>query len=335
MRRSERATRVFRRAAVLAFATIVMVEAVPAEGAFPGKPGPIAYRKSSADEVESSGGLLAHGPSKSEAPRKLTENFSDDRPSYSADGRLIVFEGNRDPGEGAVGTHIYVMKNDGSEVRRLTSGNFYDSNPSFSPNGKLVVFDRGPLQGHVTHIFSVSVDGSGLQQITNDAGSDSDPTFTPNGKRIVFVSNRRSSGHRDRSNIFSMRPNGTHLQVLIGSPREDYAPDVSPNGRSIAFASTRDHGHGPNIFIARMNGSHVRGLTHSRHDCFESACYTSPAWSPDGKHIAYLSLGRYSSIVTVARADGRGFSKSFDEGGTEEEGYGDHVGPPGWGPLPK
>jgi Tol biopolymer transport system component len=335
MQRSERVTRVFGRAAVLAFATSVMVVAAPAEGAFPGKPGPIAYRKSSADEVESSGGLLAHGPSKSEAPRKLTDNLSDDRPSYSADGRLIVFEGNRDPGENTVGTHIFVMKNDGSEVKQLTSGNFYDSNPSFSPSGKLVVFDRGPLQGHVTHIFSVNVDGSGLRQIGNDAGSDSDPTFTPNGKRIVFVSNRKSNGRRDRANIFSMRPNGSGMRVLIGGPREEYEPDVSPNGRQIAFASNRDHGHGPNIFIARMNGSHMRELTHSHGDCFESACYTSPSWSPDGKHIAYLSIGRYSSIVTVARVDGRGFSKDFDEGGTEEEGYGDYVGPPGWGPLPR
>jgi TolB protein len=337
MRRSDRdrGTRIVRRAGVLALATSLMVAAAPAQGAFPGKPGPIVYSKFSDVGAELTGGLLLHGPLKSDSPKQLTNDPQDNIPSFSADGRLIVFEGLRDPGESARGTHIYVMKSDGSEIKQLTSGSFYDSNPSFSPNGKQIVFDRGPLQGHVTHIFNVNVDGTGLRQITNEAGSDSDPTFTPNGRAIVFVSNRKSSGRRDRTNIFSMRPNGTQLRVLIGGPREEYEPDVSPNGRSIAFASTRDHGHGPNIFVARMNGSHMRELTHSRHDCFSSACYSHPSWSPDGKRIAYHSGGRYSTGVTVDRVDGRGFSQEYDDGGTEEEGEGDFVGPPAWGPLPK
>lgn len=335
MQRSERATRVFGRAAVLAFATSVMVAAASAEGAYPGKAGPIAYSKVSNVGAELSGGLLLHGPLKSDTPEQLTNDPQDNTPSFSADGRLIVFEGLRDPGELARGTHIYVMKSNGSEVKQLTSGDFYDSNPSFSPNGEQVVFDRGGLQGHLTHIFSVNVDGSGLHQLTDDAGSDSDPVFTPNGKLIIFVSNRKSSGRRDHSNIFSMRPNGTHLRVLIGGPRDEYEPDVSPNGRSIAFASTRDHGHGPNIFVARLNGGHMRELTHSHHDCFSSACYSHPSWSPDGKRLAYLSGGRYSTEVEVARVDGRGFSQEFDEGGTEEEGEGDFVGPPAWGTRPK
>ncbi len=80
--------------------------------------------------------------------------------------------------------------------------------------------------------------------------------------------------------------------------------------------------HGPSKKDAPLQ------LTENRND-------SSPSWSPDGKHIAFLSIGRYSSGVTVMRADGRGFSKEFDEGGTEEEGYGSHVGAPGWGAQPR
>jgi Tol biopolymer transport system component len=336
MRRSSPAIRVLGRAAALALTSSAMIAAAPAEGAYPGNPGSIVYPKfSNSGVVELTGGLLAHGPRRSDAPTQLTDSARDEDPSFSANGRLIVFDGNRDPGENRRGTHIYVMKSDGSDIRQLTSGGFYDSNPSFSPDGREIVFDRGPLEGHATHIFSVNVDGSGLRQLTDDSGIDSDPTFTPNGRLIVFVSNRRSRGRRDRTNIFSMRPDGSHIRLLIGGPREEYEPDVSPNGRSIAFASTRDHGHGPNIFVARLNGSHMRELTHSRHDCFSSACYSHPSWSPDGKHLVYLSAGRYSTAIEVARADGRGFSKDFDEGSVEEEGEGDFVGPPAWGPRPR
>jgi len=304
---------------------------IPAEAAFPGTPGPILYSKVAASEIETSGGLFFHGPRASQAPHRLTSDPQDRNPSYSPNGRLIAFEGNRDPGETS-GTHIYVMKADGSGVVQLTNGDFYDSNPAFSANGEVVVFDRAGLSDRVTHIFAVVVDGSGLRQLTRGPDSDYEPSFTPNGRRIVFVSGRGGAGRRDRSNIFSMKPNGTQVKLLIGGPRNDYEPDISPNGRLVAFASTRANGHGPNLFVARIDGSHVRALTHSKGDCFRTTCYGYPSFAPDGRHIAFLRSGRYASDLEVIRTDGRGYSKEFDEAGTEEEGYGSHIGPPSWGP---
>lgn len=333
VRRSNLSAWVRRGAVLPAFALVALIAAGPSQAAFPGIPGPIAYSHFTISEFEDTGGLLAHGPRKKEPAQQLTTDLGDSSPSYSPNGRLIVFSGNHDPGMAPQGSHIYLVNRDGSGIKQLTSGDFYDSNPAFSPSGKLVVFDRGGLKDRTTHIFSVATDGSGPHQITNETGSDYDPTYTPNGKRIVFVSNRQSSGRTDRSNIFSMRPDGSQIRILVGGPRNEFDPDVSPNGRRIAFASNRDHG--PNLFVARMSGKHAVELTHSRHDCFGSACYTNPSWSPDGKHIAFLASGRYSSDLEVMRADGRGFSKEFDAGGTEEEGFGDRVGAPGWGPRPR
>lgn len=311
----------------------VLFAAAPAHGAFPGKPGPIAYSFVQINEGEDSGGLQSHGPRRRDLAHQLTDDPGDSSPSYSADGRSIAFSGNRDPGPERRGAHIYVMSRSGAGVRQLTSGAFYDSNPAFSRDGRTIVFDRTALNGGPAQIYSVPVAGGTERAITAGGGSSYDPTFTPNGRRIVFVSNRRSSGRRDRSNIFSMRPNGTGVRLLIGGPRNELDPDVSPNGRWIAFASNRNHG--PNLFVARINGRHVRQLTHSRHDCFGSACYTNPAWAPDGKHIAYLATGRYSSSIDVIRADGRGSSKEFDSGGTEEEGFGSRVAAPSWGSRPR
>lgn len=311
---------------------VVSIAPAPAQAAFPGAPGPIAYSYSTISESEDRGGIFAHGPRKRDRSVQLTADRDDTSPSWSPNGRTVVFAGNRDPGE-AKGSHIYLIDRDGSDVRQLTSGESFDGNPSFSANGKFVVFDRSPLQGRESHIFSVALDGTGLRQLTDGPASDYDPVFTPDGRRIVFVGDRVSSGRRDRSNIFSMRPDGSRIRLLIGGPRSEYDPDVSPNGRRIAFASNRDHG--PNLFVARIDGKRVRRLTNSRSDCFSGACYTNPSWSPDGKHIAFRSAGRYSSGVDVMRADGRGFSKEFAGGGTESEGFGDRVGAPGWGPRPR
>ena len=320
--------------ALVALVVAAAVAASPGEAAYPGVAGPIAYSKVETSEAAygGTGGIFVHGPRASDAPRQLTNDPQDDEPSYSANGRLIVFSGNRDPVTptspfGPPGRHIYVMKNDGGDVRQITSGDFYDSNPSFSPNGKLVVFDRAGVRlNRTTHIFSVNVDGSGLRQLTNEEGSDYDSVFAPNGKVIVFISNRKSSGRKDRSNIFSMRPNGSRLRLLIGGKRSEYDPDVSPNGRSIAFASNSRGKFG--IYISRISGRHVRPLR-------ESQGASSPSWAPDGKHIAFLDSGNESSSVDVMRADGRGYSKEFDSGGTEEEGFGSTVGAPGWGTRPR
>jgi len=300
---------------------LLAAAAAPAQAAFPGTPGPIVYPRYSAEEDGSKGGLLAHGPRRNQASRQLTDEPGDEAPSFSADGRTVAFSSNRGPGDSL---HIFVISRDGSHVRQVTEGEASDRDPSFSPDGKRIVFSRVVGFG-APRIFVVNVDGSGPRQITNEEGSDNDPVFTPNGRTIVFVSNRKSSGRRDRSNIFSMRPDGSHMRLLIGGPGSEYEPDISPNGRSIAFSSSRGRG---GIFIARMNGRHVRFLRGSRSG-------GSPSWAPDGKHIAFLRFGSESSELVVKRADGRGFSKEFDSGGTEEEGYGSHVGAPTWGRVPR
>lgn len=315
-----------------AIGLLILLAAAPSRAAFPGVPGPIAYSKVDASELTFTGGLFAHGPRKRDGSHRLTDDAEDGSPSYSPNGRLVVFSGNREAGEPR-GSHVYVMKRDGTDVRQLTSGSFVDSNPSFSPDGQSVVFDRSGSSGGASKIFGVSIDGSGLHPITDGPARDYEPVFTPNGRRIVFVSNRVSSGRRDRSNIFSMRPDGSQVRILIGGPRNEFEPDVSPSGRRLVFTSNREPGL--NLFLARMSGKHVRALTRTPGGCFHRACFGNPAWSPDGKHIAFLSSSTYSTGIEVLRADGRGVAKEFDGGGTEEEGFGTYVGAPTWGPKPR
>jgi Tol biopolymer transport system component len=306
---------------------LVLCAAAPAQAAFPGTPGPLVYPRQIITG-EDLGGLVIHGPRQRQKPHRLTNNGSDDTPSFSADGRTIVFSGNRDPGAATDGVHIYTIEVNGSGLKQLTSGNTFDRNPSFSPSGQRVVFDR--RVGGKSHIFAVNVDGSGLRQLTKGNGNDTEPVYMPNGKRILFSSDRDRDAETDRSDIFAIAPSGADPRVLIDGPRKEYEADPSPNGLAIAFVSNRTYGI--NIFVAGSNGRHIRQLTHNHRDCFSGGCNLSPAWAPDGKHIAFLSVGRFSSDLEVMRADGTG-TKEFANGSTEEEGLGTKIGPPSWGPV--
>lgn len=319
-----------RRVAVLAIGMLAMlIVAVPAWGAFPGKPGPIAYSKvtPAENEYEHAGGLVAHPADPGSSPLSLTGNPTDGSPAYSADGRLIAFESLRnaaDAGEKG-GSDIFVMRSDGSGLRRLTRGSgTTDSNPSFSPNGKLVVFQRYLPSKRSTQIFSVRLNGKGLRQLTRGRSANFEPTFSPNGNWIAFVSNRGRKGGGEETDIYSMRSNGSRVRLLVGGPGRDFGPDVSPDGHRIAFASSRD-GSGTNVFVKRIGRRPVlRQLTDGSGNCSAGGCYSDPSWAPDARHIALLNG---QAIVTI-RANGGGEQVIENTGAAA-------LGSPAWGPEPR
>jgi Tol biopolymer transport system component len=119
---------------------------------------------------------------------------------------------------------------------------------------------------------------------------------------------------------------------LSGSPgnRNDM-PVWSPDGNSIAFFS--DRGGNPDIYIMKLDGSHVEQLTR---DAFASLYFTkspddrNPSWSPDGSQIAFES-GRDNQMMTyvnhdiyVMSADGSNVRRLTDNGADE--------GSPHWSP---
>lgn len=306
-----------------------------ANAAYPGVPGAIAYNRyrdvgeivGETEQIHPEGGLFVHGPRFEERPLQLTSEASDGDPAFSPDGRLIAFASTR--GQVSLGrtSQLYLMRSDGSAVQQLTDDPAGAGGPYFSPDGRRLVFVRSH------HLWLLTIATGVERQLTFGRGGDGEPVFTPSGRRILFTSNRAQGGSKnDSSDIWAVGSDGRNPKVLVNGAGAEMNSEVSPDGRRIAYVVQQSpyFGYG-NLRIARANGAFVRSLDEKPGpEC--RPCYGSPAWAPDGKHLAAVEIGDNigSSTLMVMRPDGS-HHRSFDRGIVETDGFGSHVQSPAWG----
>ena len=150
-------------------------------------------------------------------------------------------------------------------------------------------------------LFSMRPDGTGLRQITK-SDYDTHPSWAPHRGRLVFV----ESGFLIGNTLETVNANGSHRRSLddtIGA----YDPDWSPAGNLIVFAQSDFTAHNtkPAIYTMHANGRHKHRITPYGDD------YSGPAFSHDGKHIAYEHHGD----IYVMRSNGSHRHKLIQDGG--------------------
>src|SRR5437868_5728175 len=215
----------------------------------------------------------------------------DYQPDYSPDGKWVIYASyNKDAIE------LWALNLSNGKTQQLTHNGSVDLEPRFSPDGKRVAFVSTQYKGHL-HIFVADFRNGELTSITRLTGEtrsslpryyysqfdhEISPAWSTDGSEILFVSNRNhiygTGGFWRMKAEAGSEPREIHYEETTWKAR----PDFSPDGKRIVYASYLGQ-QWHQLWLMPAQGGDPFPISYGDFD------NVSPRWSPDGKHIAFIS----------------------------------------------
>lgn len=165
---------------------------------------------------------------------------------------------------------LYTIRPDGTDERLLVDVGGLD--PSWSPDGANVVFssDMDPSNSSIDdrELVLVPAEGSALKQLTFDSSAEASPTWSPDGSQIAFA---RGGA------IWKMRADGTRERMVV---EDALSVAWSPDGRWLTL--TRGNG---SIEVVHPDGTGRRRLARAAHYGDKLGFGEAVAWTPDGRIV--------------------------------------------------
>ena len=253
------------------------------------------------------GGGIWVRPAAGGEPRRLTESGS--RPVWSPDGTEIAFQSGEQVELSATihepmpPSQILAVDLHLGAIRQVTARAIPRGShmwPGWRPDGKRIVFAR--CMPDDCAIYTVARDGSDLRMVVETNFRFFAPVFDPQRSEILYLHNRYG-----RSDLMSVAVGPTGERV--GAPRiVRHTPwsmmqhlAVSQTGSRIAWSVVDQTSNLAAIDVTDLeNVSPPAAMTDHT-----SIRMTFPAFSPDGKKLAYVALiGETDSGVWIAEPDG-------------------------------
>jgi Tol biopolymer transport system component len=254
------------------------------------------------------------------AMRRVTGGpFDDTFPHWSPDGRTILFE------RRGRGQDVWSVRADGRGLRRLTRDRrsaLDVTGEPWAPDGRRFVYDGCSVKCGDVYVRDAQ-GRSRPRRLTRNGGNES-ATWSPDGSLIAFFSGGNEAGEPHVSaELNVVRPDGSGRRNVSRArtralylDRDGREMSWSPDGRWIVFAaaSIRDPEGSAHLWVVRHDGSRARLLLHASNRA--GADDHVPAWSPDGRWIAFARVvgandeeAPLSASLYAVRPDGSAFRR--------------------------
>ena len=165
----------------------------------------------------------------------------------------------------------------------------FEQHPSFSPDGSQIAFTvtsiGTPQQGYSgssSDIYVKAIGDEKTLRLTQPPGNSLCPNWSPDGRTIAYQ--HESDVSKFESAVFLMTPlGGAKHQIRLVSDASSCITSWSPDAKTLAY-DDKPPGENSGIFLMPLTGSPALRLTTAPDTMFDG----SPAFSPDGKQIAFV-----------------------------------------------
>jgi len=261
-------------------------------------------------------------------------------PQLSPDGQWVAYAVDRatlktDKNE----TRIWMIPVTGGDALPMTAEGTTSEHPRWSPDGKLLAFLSERNEGK-KQVWLLNRQGGEAQQLTETAQDVEDFAWAPDGRRIVLVlrdptpeelaakekstaaAHPAAAADSEEKKAKSKKPwvidrlqfkvdevgyldrRRTHLYVfdlakksltqVTSGDYDDSQPAWSPDGKQLAFTSNRsandpDQTYNTDIWVVPADVNNPNNSIRLTQVTTNPGLDMSPAWSPDGKFIAYVT----------------------------------------------
>jgi TolB protein len=205
-------------------------------------------------------------------------------------------------------SNIYMSDYDGENQTRLTATRSLDITPTWAPDGKAIAYTSYRTGFQDIYVQFV---GGAVRQIANPAQGTSErqnylPVWSPDGTRLAFTSNRDGNPE-----IYVMNRDGSGLRRLTNNPSIDVTPTWAPTGAQIAFTSDRTGN--PQIYIVNADGTGLQRITTESYcdrPTWSPAPFNEIAYASRGGGGYQIMVFDFATRSTRAITDGIGSNES-------------------------